>query len=399
MFEQLLGLFGLFGIKVDVKDLQKLVKDNFPKLKNYIKMCKTMFFYDEDLIKIMLSVNDFKSKEKSTKYIKYENAYIYYPEDKCTMSIVYNDSEMDISLPYSEVINFITKPDAKIFVDGVITDFNMSDSVERLTADNLRSYLSDNPGTSDGSILRISSLTEESDSAYKCKLERSSYYYQVRTNLTLDLPLQSKHEKTLRVIDLNEKKGLRPFTESIMVNSIGVSACIYFRDSRTGKRKYFLKPRGSNRIIGDEGIVKGTGVFQGMLSTVGGVVQVPKGIPITNLTDYAYTEIIREFSRETGLSNDELELKEIKALAFSRELARGGKPQFFFLIEIPEITDKNFKYYFKKSPEGLEEFNDHFIDNYIFFSSSLSPETATNLFYSLSYFQNNGGLNPKQIFL
>ncbi len=103
MFEQLLGLFGLFGIKLDVKDLQKLFKDNFPKLKNYIKMCKTMFFYDEDLIKIMLSVNDFKSKEKSTKYIKYENAYIYYPEDKCTMSIVYNDSEMEINMPSSDL--------------------------------------------------------------------------------------------------------------------------------------------------------------------------------------------------------------------------------------------------------------------------------------------------------
>ena len=399
MFEQILGLFGIFGIKVDVKDISKLIKDNFPKLKNYIKMCKTMFFYDEDLIKVMLGVNDFRSKIRSTKYIKYENAYLYYPEDKCAMSIVYNDSEMDIILPYSEVINFIMTPDAKILVDGDVTDFKMSNDVETLTKDNLRAYLSDNLGTSDGSILRIASLAKENDTAYKCKLERSSYYYQVRTNLTLDFPLQAEHEKTLRVIDLNEKKGLRPFTESIMVNSIGVSTCIYFRDSKTGKRKFFLKPRGGNRIVGSDGVVKGTGVFQGMLSTVGGVVQVPKGIPITNLTDYAYTEIIREFSRETGLSNDELELKEIKALAFSRELARGGKPQFFFLIEIPEITDKNFKYYFRKSPEGLEEFNDNFVDNYMLFSSSLSPETASNLFYSLSYFQNSAGLNSKKILL
>ena len=130
MFEQVLGLFGLFGIKVDVKDINKLIKDNFPKLKHYIKMCKTMFFYDEDLIKVMLDVNDFKSKIRSTKYIKYENAYLYYPEDKCAMSIVYNDSEMDISLPYSEVINFITTPDAKIFVDGDVTDFKRENGRE-----------------------------------------------------------------------------------------------------------------------------------------------------------------------------------------------------------------------------------------------------------------------------
>ena len=82
---------------------------------------------------------------------------------------------------------------------------------------------------------------------------------------------------------------------------------------------------------------------------------------------------------------------EVVPLMFVRELIRGGKPQFFFLIVTPEISESQLMPFFKKSYNGTEEFRSA-IDSRMF-NYSLSPETQTNLIYALRYIQRNHHLD------
>ena len=239
----------------------------------------------------------------------------------------------------------------------------------------------------DNPILRLSSFTRHDNTRYDCKLERSTYYYQARTNLTIDYILDGEMTKTLRIIDLASDNNLRPLEDSILVNSIGVSAVVFFR--KQGDLYFFMKYR------------KGTeGIFGNMFGTTSGVVTLPKGQPVTSLVDYVYNEMRREFYRETGFDEDrdDLPIKDMKLLSFTRELMRGGKPQFFFLIEIDEINETQFRRKFRPSAEGLLEFHDNLYHNNKY-SAVLSPEFATNIIYALQFFQNQEKLKTDPVIL
>lgn len=130
-----------------------------------------------------------------------------------------------------------------------------------------------------------------------------------------------------------------------------------------------------------------------MLGTVSGVVEPPANdeFAYDTLEEYAKKEITREFYEETGYNeymvSKSLPENKIKVvpLAFTRELIRGGKPQFFFLIITPEISDTELSIYFKKSFNGAEEFRNN-IDSRII-NYRMSPETQTNFLYALAYIQ------------
>gem|GEM_PF-3830632 len=115
---------------------------------------------------------------------------------------------------------------------------------------------------------------------------------------------------------------------------------------------------------------------------------------MSDLVQYATHQMEREFIAETGVDEKEIDWGQIKfkPLAFSRELIRGGKPQFFFLIEIPELDNDKFHRIFKKSREGLIEFVDKLITKEAALDSALSPEFAMNLIYAFQYIQHNNSL-------
>jgi nucleoside phosphorylase len=362
---------------------------------SYVNEHKIKYFYPEDLIKLFLSIHDFKEKKGNTKFIKYDNAYKYYSGDRAVFCLVNGEDSNFVEIPYKEEINFIKNPETLMTVEREIAPYKMPEDIFSLTEGNLKSYLEANSKTTDGSILRIASLEKRGVSKYICKLEASSYFYQVRTNLTLDYPLKDPlkkyHERPLRLLDSTKNSRLPDFDKSIMVNSIGVSAVLYYRNPSSGERAFFLKPRKGERIETKDDKNKesaiGVGVFQNMLGIVSGVAEVPASGRITDIVQYAESEIFKELIRETGYSNDQKPI--IKPLAFVRELARGGKPQFFFLIEIPYINDKDFRKKFRESIEGLEEFVDGKSNKRLDFKQMLSPEAAANLLYALSYFESS----------
>ena len=72
-------------------------------------------------------------------------------------------------------------------------------------------------------------------------------------------------------------------------------------------------------------------------------------------------------------------------LAFTRELARGGKPQFFFAINTPYVDEKHVAECFEMSFNGKEEFYNDLRSRFVMYK--LSPETLTNLLLTYKYLQ------------
>lgn len=351
------------------------------------------YFVEESLVKEMLY--SWKVETKPSPWINYKVDDEHYRKDARQIILKRAGQDRKVKLPYREEISFIRYPDAKIDARLEAEPYRMDPEIAAWTGTNLEAFRQKKPGTTDGPILRIKSLTPGADGAnWYAALQRAGYFDQVRTNLTLDCVLNDKDRRTLRSRDIDREGNLKPLHQSLMVNSIGASAVCFYRDEDRRKR-FFMKVRRSSE-----------GVFEEMLGSTSGVVEPPlteerkaemqrKGetpephqLPeLTDLVAYAAQEVLREFRYETGLSEDDIEQGQVRPLAFVRELIRGGKPQFFFLIELKPITNAAFKERFQKAVEGLQEFHDDFRNNWKSFNRPMSPELAANLFYAFEYFQ------------
>lgn len=356
----------------DLLDLFDRAGVSAETIKRAFEFSQSRFFYDEALLKHLLWRRDLAALPRS-EFIDYPLYLKYYDESRLRIEYRRNGAAKPVELPYTVEVDLSRRPAARIHVESY-GEYRMSPELEVLTEGNLRRYKAKKTSTKDGPILRVAGLQHVHGDNYHCRLEASTYWRQSRTNLTLDLPLESDSSKTLRVLDLGPNRSLRALHDSILVNSLGVSGVLFFV-GRDGRRRYFMKRRRDSE-----------GVFEEMLGTTSGVVQSAPGLSIPELVSYATTEMLREFSRETGCDLDKVQLKRIIPLAFCRELTRGGKPQFFFAIEIPEMTEDTFKVLFRKSPEGLEEFVDGIAANRLDYSRALSPEFAANLVFAFQHF-------------
>jgi hypothetical protein len=335
--------------------------------KEIIKRFQKNYFYQENFIKSLLFSQNWSAEFGRTDFIDYDIWKEYYPIEKKHVSLKYQGEIKNVVFPFKEEINFISIPKAKMLVSGIKT-YTMPRDLEKLTEPNLKKFLSIKPKTFDGSNLRISSLRNLSDNNYECDLEYASYYPQVRTNLTTDYRLESGRIPTLRLLDMEENRGLKPLEQSIMVNTIGTSAIVFFH--KEGRAYFFMKLR------------RQLGIYENMFGTTSGEVENPQeDTEPKDLVSFVSEEMKREFSYETGLNSSKV-IKSIRPLAFTRDLIRGGKPQFFFLIEIREVSKKEFSVNFKKSIEGLDEFHDDLIYK-LRFRNALSPEFALNLIYAI----------------
>jgi len=279
-----------------------LFKGTWPEVQKRIQFYLSKYFYKDDLLKAFLFDRDFAELPKN-RFIDYARYLNYYASDIKETTLKMGEASKRARLPYQEVINFVEKPNVKIDVVGNITEYVMSQELVNRTDGNLRAFLVEKPKTADDPVLRLASLFESGGAEYKCRLERSTYFFQARTNLTLDYPLDN--QDTLRTVDLGPSNNLRSLEDSILLNSIGVSAVVYF--DRNGELYFFMKYRRP-----DEGI------FGRMFGTTSGVVTLSRGQPITSLVDYACTEMKREFYRETGLDEIAIGLREL-CLCHSRE--------------------------------------------------------------------------------
>ena len=409
-------IIGLIGLIPVIGSSIYFFKQNKKKLVSGYKYSTSRFFYKDSLVKEMLF--NYEMPHISKDFIKYSDVLHkgYYHHDTLNITVKRNNGDTrDIQLPYKELINFVRTPEATVLVTNHdnVNKYKMEKKVVAQTDNNLETYLKIKPlrapklsfgkkilrllgknghQTFNGHILRLADLQETAPEKFECTVEKARFYDLIRTNLTLDLPFKGDGINTLRMQDLSEDKRIRSFNESVMTNFIGVSAiwCICNDHDRIIDRvSFYMKPRQSN-----------LSVFSNMLGTVSGYVIPPAKNEINeNLLEYLEKELRREFSEETGyLDYLKKTKKKINAqsiqiipLAMTRELIRGGNPQFFYLIKTPHISEKDFARYFTKSKDGKNEFQDSTLSNVLNFP--LSPETALNILYCYQYLQRKEYLN------
>lgn len=359
-------------------------------IRRYSKYSKIKFFYSSSFIKEFISTGESLLPHDSD-YVDYSLALRNGYYAKCTKKINVKTEEkiLEIELPYMEIINYINSPESIIRIkkSQLGDQFALSTELIEQTENNLQLFLQNKPNTYNGEILRFMNFNKVDNDKYECELQPAKYFDQVRTNLMLDMPLHGEDEETIRIKDLQNTGVLKTLSESIMVNSIGVSA-IWYTPTKNKNIKdrfqFFLKPRKSR-----------TGIFYDTLGSVSGVVEPPTSgqFDVDCLEEYLKKEILREFYEETNFNEYMKEMNiedkdiQIIPLAFLRELTRGGKPQFMFAIKTPYIDDNSMEVYFKKSINGLVEFENSFYSRIKQYK--LSPETYVNLLYTLNYIQRN----------
>ena len=344
----------------------------------YFKYAKNRFFYPLSFVKIIITKCKILQESDFINYsIALNNGY--YSKSTKWINIKIGKNIKKIEIPYSEITNYIENPNSsiKIIDSNLGEQYILSKDIIEKTEDTLTEFLSKKPNTYNGRTLRFQYLNQIDTSHFECKLQPATYFDQIRTNLTLDMPLKGDEEKSIRIIDLEKNKLLKPLSDSIMANTIGISAVWYTTISQKEKRngiQFFLKPRKSN-----------TGVFYNSLGSISGVVEPPKNnvFNTDTLEEYLIKEMLREFYEEVPAAKvffKEEEI-EIKPLAFVRELTRGGKPQFMFVIKTPYIDDNIMAKHFKNSLE----FDDNLISRIKLYD--LSSETYVNYLYAFSYIQ------------
>jgi len=360
------------------EDFRKIfddIRNNWSAVSERFQFASSKYFYRESFIGLLLFNRTFSNLPK-TGFIDYNLAFQYYEKDRRSVTLSRDGEEKQISLPYKELINFIDEPDATISIKSPVGTYQMSQDIMDQTNDAFEEFMADRPNTTNDGILRLASLKPAgTGSKYSAVLEKASYYDQVRTNLSLDHQLDNDSFATMRINDLTKDNVLPALEKSHLVNSIGVSSVLAFQSK--GIWYYHMQSRQSN-----------LGIFTNMLSSVGGTVQPPK-TEITDLVDYAKSELKRELIEETGLDIAHLEEYsrfDIVPLALLRELTRGGKPEFMFLTVLGELSEKEFDKVFKTAESKSEFKNDRF-SNITSFNDLISPAFTTNLIYAHLYMQ------------
>ena len=378
----------------EIKELLVELNRHYPTIKQFIQLFKEyynqQYFYNQSLIESFILRYD-TSKLPKNQFVNY-SLYLdeeYYSEDKTTVDILYgNDENKQIVLPYKNLVCFIKHPDSDIIIGEDLTEYSLDENnfLMNITENNFKDfYNSKSKKPSNGTVLRVSDFQEEGKNKFKIYLQKSNYFSQIRTNLTLDNVLEYddttdfiKEGKllynTLRLSDMNNNNCLETFKDSILINSIGVSTVVYY--NHHGVKYFFMKKRNQS-----------TGVFENQYGTVSGVVKSFEDTKIKNqnILEHIENQLKKELLEETGISNDYI--KKIIPLSFMRELSRGGKPQFFYLIEVKYISKKDIEKKFMNSKDGFKEFSHTIIGEKTNYLTSLSIEFLTNLILTYQYFQ------------
>jgi len=361
---------------VDLRLFIDDIRNNWKAVAARYQYARSSHFYSQEFINILLFNRTFRNLPK-TKYIDYNLSFVYYPKHRKTFELEYKDETKTMAVPYVELINFINRPDAKIQVEGPITEYHQPAEIRTATQSAFKAFMADKPKTFNGAVLRLADL-QAKDGRYSARLERSGYFDEIHTSLTIDHLLDGELFETMRTKDLAKDGGLPPLKNSLLDNHVGVFTAVGLYSD--GRWYFHMLPRH-----------KKLGVFSGMLSSVSGGVEPPRR-QITELVGHVTDELKREFVEETGLNAEELEATgrcKFIPLALTRELSRGGKPQFFYLTVLNDVTKKEFIKAFKRAGRKSEFRSDPF-SKIAALDEVVSPEFSTALFYALTYIQKQG---------
>ena len=363
--------------------------------KDLIKITSSFFFSESVVRQLMLDYST--DKLMDDEFVTWKSVWgtwnndgshsrgAYYPNAGTWVKIARecNETVADFRLPYAEYVDFTTQKNVNISYNLTGEEWLCQDE-DREAA--LAEYKTKKTNYKNEKKLRVSSMEIKNDN-YIFTLQPTNFNDIAKTNLTIDWE-DPMTLSTLRSKELNISKDTLPdFANSRLANFIGVSA-VWISGNRRN-RKYFLRCRQSN-----------LSAYYGMLGTVSGYVNPHNAaVKYISLIEFFKDEILREFKEETGYdkyanTKDWKKFIKVIPLAITREFARGGNLQLFFLIKTDEIDVKRFSHAFFNSLDGTHEFVNYRISN---IKAGLSPETFVNLIYAFKFLQKDYNIDHIKI--
>ena len=167
----------------------------------------------------------------------------------------------------------------------------------------------------------------------KIEIEKATYFNQVGTNLTMDWAsnmLKGGKYATIRnTIERPVKGKLPKLSDSVFANTLGVAVMFVTKDD-----SFYVPIRGTKQAV----MAERGGQFH---CSASGVFKWSEKLELneTNRFDLFGEGMRLEIKDEMNIEEDEFTLIPI---AFARELARGGKPQLFYVAKC-SLTEKEIK--------------------------------------------------------
>lgn len=254
----------------------------------------------------------------------YHKLYKIYKDEKC-LNLFLNNQKFII--PYVSIYENINKKTIEIkhFKDKEYSlPIFFQIHYKELMSFHKYSYIENN------NLIRLDKI-EETNNALCLETSVTTYYNSLLTNRTMDGPL-GKHLTVRKVFEYGSK--LTPLEKSKLSNHIGFSVLIITSDGylilskRTNKTSISKNKLASSATaslkfkyaIDEDGNFTSNGLIKG---------------------------VKKEIYKETGIDLDDFNVNfsiEENLIGLARDLTEGGKPNFFFVLELPLIKKEILKF-------------------------------------------------------
>lgn len=206
------------------------------------------------------------------------------------------------------------------------------------------------------STIRLNGIVQSGESLTLIT-SKAHYFDYLATNYAMDAPVPEQRKATTLRDLVHPDKKLCQLDTSLLANHIGVGALVFTSDN------YLILPiRSSNKVA--------TLGQQRMSPSISGTSSYDEDRFTSTIAPVA--ALMREGKEELGLEESDYESGSEVFLGITRELLRGGKPEFFFALRL-SITRTQVEQKFHAASDRWENENLSWFE----FSSSTFPPTTT----------------------
>jgi hypothetical protein len=174
----------------------------------------------------------------------------------------------------------------------------------------------------DGELARLKSISKN-NRGITLYLQPVRYNTVCKTHMCLDAPISSQSD-TLRY-RAHRANGLEDLAKSRLANALGVNTLLFTADG-----ELIIQKRSKSVVISHSQLAPPSS----------GDFEADDFRP--NPSDFESVPIFRESKEEVHIHREDLQIDSVKFLGITRELARGGKPEMFFMA-YTKLSSKQIK--------------------------------------------------------
>lgn len=271
--------------------------------------------------------------KKKDKYINYDVDFhaSYYKNEKNWLLL-----PNGLKTPYLLLHDFRRFPDSKWGSYSYKGMFDFPNELDRIKTLMVKKFTEEKKlKKGDNDCPRVSRV-KIADGRLNLEIQHARYYHQVATNLSIDYRYDSSFERelmgcsTMRDWDLLQSQaadGLVPgFEVSKLANTIGIAVGLTAKNKYNQKMVIARRRTSTVAVYGDQLSVPFSFALNVDFNRL-------KNAPKASILDLIYADLRHEQADELGLEPSQIDLSNLKPLFFCRDMARGGKPQFFFEVD------------------------------------------------------------------